>query len=161
MTRRRVIQLPSPTMTAGASWSALKRKRRTLWHHAARNHVVAGVGMACLEQDRQALREMGIPAGRKKGVWTHRVVILVENTEHAQTLGAMLPRWEVLDAVPTLEPTEAPEEEGTPLTSGSLVTWMHAVRRDVTVDYLIRATGGRGRMGLDHGNDWLEQPRRP
>ena len=52
------------------------------------NEIVAGVGMACLTQDKKSLKEMGIPAkNKKRGVWTHRVVILVENTEHAQTLG--------------------------------------------------------------------------
>src|SRR6516165_6161298 len=100
MGRKCVIFLPAPLMTTCAKWSALKLKRRTLWHHAARNHLIADVAEACLKQERGMLRELGIPCkNRKQGVWTHRVEVLVENTEHAHALSELLPEWEVLDTV--------------------------------------------------------------
>jgi hypothetical protein len=160
MARTRVILLPSPTMTTCRAWSALKRKRRTLWHNAARNALVARVGLACLGQDKKTLKKMGIPCKkRKQGVWTHRVVILVENTEHAGALGALLPGWELRDTVLPQEPVDDDaEEEGMPFHSGCVVTWMHAVRHNIRASYLIRGTGWRGRIELGGEDSWLTPP---
>jgi hypothetical protein len=121
------------------------------------------VGVACLEQDGPVLKEMGVPRKkRKQGVWTHRVAILVENAEHARTLAGLLPGWEVLDTVPTRGPVEdeGEVEPGVPLTSGSIITWMHALRHDVDADYLVRATGWRGRIGMGGEDNWLKRRRR-
>jgi hypothetical protein len=161
MPRRRAILLPSPPMTTCASWTATKRKRRTLWQNAARNGLVAKAAAACLKQDRKTLKELGVPArNKKKGMWTHRVVILVENAEHAHALGEMLPEWEVLTTVPAEGPNDEEEQEGMPLTSGHIITWMHAERHVMHADYLVRATGWRGRMRLDRENSWLKRPER-
>src|SRR3954465_2544466 len=157
-TATRVILLPSPPCATSPRWPALRRKRRTLWRNAARNLLVARVAAACLARDRKALKEMGVPCTRKKSHGgAPRVVILVESTEHAQALGALLPGWEVLDAVPTLDVEEEPEDEeesGRP--PGRVVTWMHATYLGVRADVLVRATGWRGRLGLGPGDRWVE-----
>jgi hypothetical protein len=163
MVRKGVILLPSPDMTTHQGWSAQKRKRRTLWQHAARNQFVSEVAKACLKQEKKKLKELGIPCrNKKKGVWTHRVVILVENTLHAHALGELLPAWEVLDTVPAQEPMdeEGEEKEGIPLTSGSIITWMYALRKGIDADYLIRATGWRGKIDLRGADIRLKHSRR-
>jgi hypothetical protein len=162
MARNRVILLPSVKMTTCSSWSMLRRKRRTLWRNTPRNQLIARVGKICLEQDKQALREMGISAKRAKNnvVWTCRIVILVESSEHAYGLQSLLPSWELLDTVPNLEPEDEPEEPGTLITSGCIVTWMHAMRYDLKVDYFIRATGWRGCIDLSGEENWLAPPKR-
>jgi hypothetical protein len=156
---KRVLFLPSPPMTTCQGWSALKPKRRTLWHHPARNHLVADVAEACLKQEKKKLKELAIPCKNgKQGVWTHRVEVLVENTEHAHALAELLPEWDVLDAVEAQEPADEEEddEEGVPLTSGGIITWMYAARNAIDANYLIRATGWRGKIGLEPRNSWLK-----
>jgi hypothetical protein len=161
MPTTRVIFLPSPHMTTCQAWSALKRKRRTLWHHTARNLLVARVAAACRARDRKVLKEMGVPHTRRKGrAGAARVAVLVESTEHARALGALLPGWEVLDAVPTLGAEEEPQdedggEEARTASAGRVLTWMRAFRHWIRADVLVRATGWRGRLGLDPWEEWV------
>jgi hypothetical protein len=159
MRKRRVFLLPSPRMTTCGAWSALKRKRRTLWHNAARNAQIARVARACLEEDVKALREMGVPLRKRKdGVWSHHVAVLVENVEHAEELVRWLPGWEMLAAVQ--EPVDDEEEQGMPLMSDTIITWMHAWRFEISANIVIRATGWRGKLDLGDGNRWGERSKR-
>src|SRR6185437_1839117 len=73
------------------------------------------------------------------------------------SLAPMLPGWVVLDTLPTQEPLDEEQEPGSPLNQGNIMTWMYAERHGMQANYLIRATGWRGRMGLTGGNGWLEK----
>src|SRR5438045_3325089 len=112
MVNNRVILMPSPPMMTSASWSALRRKRRTIWHNWMRNRLVARVAKASLAQDKQELRSLGIRWRDKQGIWTHRVVVLVESTEHAKEMSKLLRDWEVLDTRLGEEPVEEDGDRG-------------------------------------------------
>lgn len=118
---RRVVvaMMPTPACTAAPvseGDSALDQKRRLYWCDVARNRHVAGVARALAEDDRGALRRLGLleeytaVAARRRP----RVAVVAESREHARNLQPLLPRWRVCDMIPRdpaeLETSVAPRK---------------------------------------------------
>lgn len=148
----RVLMIQLPPCPVSARWTALKRKRRLLWHNDRRNAPVAAVAKALRGRDKLALAEFGLqlddlPNGRVG----KKIVVLVESTEHGKELLAWLPGWEMLDAIPAeiVDGYEPDDIDGEKPPAGYIATLVYAVRYGTKAGVLVRATGGRGRLALE------------
>lgn len=132
--------------------SPLKRKHDAVWDNTGRNELIATVAEKLARKPWKLIREYGINTA---AVQLHdrvrqRVVVLVENVEHATRLLKLLPDWEVLHAIPTDdEPWDAEEAPNELPPRGVIATTMYVFRNGVACDILVRATAGTGRLSWD------------
>jgi len=125
----RVLVCDSPHLPAIASEGPLDRKRRTLWHNAPRNRMVADIAAALTTGDREALWQHGLDLDGTpiNLVSPARVTVLVESAEHGRELHMLLPGWTLLTAMPPALTGES--------ATGNLVTSVLHDRSIVTLAY--------------------------
>jgi hypothetical protein len=144
-----VVLLPFNGLEVPNTKSVLKWKRDAIWDNAARNKLVAEVGEKLARRPRKLLREYGI---NPKAVHLpervrQRVVILVENVEHARRLQELLPAWELWHAMPTeYEPWDGEEDPNELPPRGMIATFMYVFRNGIACDILLRVTAGTGSL---------------
>jgi hypothetical protein len=132
----------------------LERKRRTLWSNLGRNKVIATVAQALTHGGFKELRRFGVPRWMRNRIRQfpdRMIAVLVESTEHAQELAALLPGWMVRSAVPG-KGVAAHEKKMTgrgAARTGAILTQAYAGLHGLEADILIRATGGCGKLPLD------------
>jgi hypothetical protein len=132
--------------------SVLTWKREAIWDNVRRNERIATVAEKLARKPRKVLREYGI---NPKGVHLpdrvrQRVVVLVENVEHAWRLQRLLPGWELWDAVPTeCELWDGEEDPNEPPPEGVIATLVYVAKYGIGCDILVRATAGTGRLSWD------------
>ncbi len=127
-------------------------KHDTIWDNAGRNELLATVAEKLARKPRKLIREYGIntEAVQLKDRMRQRVVILVENVEHARQLQRLLPAWELWHAIPTDdEPWDGEENPNELSPAGVIATLMYVAKYGINADILVRATAGTGRLSWD------------
>lgn len=132
--------------------SVRKWKQDAVWDNAGRNKLIATVAEKLARKPRKLIRGHGIET---KAVHLpervrQRVVILVENLEHARRLQRLLPAWDLWHAVPTeCEPWDGEEDPNELPPVGVIATLMYVAKYGIGCDILVRATAGTGRLSWD------------
>ena len=70
-------------------------RKRTLWHHAARNTAITRLAIALAAGERKTVKRLGLPT-----VDSPAVSLLVESTEHGKELLKGLPGWRLKHNTP-------------------------------------------------------------
>ena len=117
----------------------LDRKRKAIWANDWRNRVIAAIADAFARKCREKLWEQGLFLGDEEALLSclndpPRVCILVESTEHAAVLKALLPTWSVVHA----HSDGVTAEPG----AGTIVTLTYAATHTIDADIIIRAEDG-------------------
>ncbi|MFM8270780.1 MAG: hypothetical protein ACKODX_00375 [Gemmata sp.] len=148
----RVLFLPFNGPEVPDTKSPLKWKREAIWDNAGRNELIAGVAEKLARKPRKVLHGYGISTKVVQlpdRVW-QRVVVLVENVEHATRLQKLLPDWEVLHAIPTDdEPWDGEEDPNELPPVGVIATLVYVAKNGIGCDILVRATAGTGKLSWD------------
>jgi hypothetical protein len=76
-------------------YAVIAQKRRLYWQNKQRNQQIAAVAQSILEGKTPYCAAVGAQDDEQR---TPSVCVLVENTEHAQALSALLPEWKVHNA---------------------------------------------------------------
>jgi hypothetical protein len=132
----------------------LERKRRTLWSNLGRNKIIAAVAQALTRGRLKELCRLGVPLWVRNRIRQYpdrKIAVLVESTEHAQELAALLPGWMVRSAVPGkgVAACETKVSRRGAARTGAILTQTYAGLHGLEADILIRATGGCGKLPLD------------
>lgn len=152
--RVQVLFVPFRGEAVAANPSPLRWKRRAVWDNRERNRLVADVADGLAVAARKTLRKLGVKVGavRLPDRVRQRVVVLAETAEHAWELEKLLPKWEVLEAVPVEDEHAGwgmpPDSEADP-PPGTIATLVYVARYGIICDVLVRATAGTGRLNWD------------
>jgi hypothetical protein len=117
----------------------LERKRRAIWHNAARNRALAEIASALVHHDLACLWQYGLLLNEDESWFDgrHKVCLLVESLEHARELAKLLPEWTIRDA--TVPNPERWTNEDT--NHMAIKTAVCAHEDGLYTDLLIRADG--------------------
>ena len=132
--------------------SVRKWKHDAIWDNAARNKLVAEAAENLARKPRKVLCGYGIGpnAVHLPDRVRQRVVVLVENLEHARRLQRLLPAWDLWNAVPTeCEPWDGEEDPNELPPVGVIATLTYVAKYGIGCDVLVRATAGTGRLSWD------------
>lgn len=138
-----VIMLPTPSCEVAKCDSPLEQKRALYWRNRRRNAFIARVARAVADQDKAALKRLGVPAGelrRLMNAGEEKIAVLVETREHGRHLRTYLSDWPLCDKVMP-PPTEPMKKEQANNARRCVVTAVYAASESVPASLVIRATG--------------------
>ena len=135
----RVMVCPVDSLPRAEDLKGLERKRKAIWANDWRNRVIAAIADAMARKCREKLWEQGLFLQDDEALLDGlndppRVCILVESTEHAAALKALLPAWSGVHA--HSDPV-APQPG-----AGTIVTVTYAAINTIEADIVIRADDG-------------------